>query len=76
MLFSHDIEFLLYKIRRLSLEDIMATTGISKSRGDILLGALITLNSIISYLQSSKILISKYTIREGIINDYMKFKCL
>ena len=76
VLFSHDIEFLLYKIRRLSLEDIMATTGISKSRGDILLGALITLNSIISYLQSSKLLISKYTIREGIINDYMKFKCL
>ena len=72
VLFSHDIEFLLYKFRRLSLQDIMATTGISQSRGDILLGALITLNSIISYLQSSKIIISKYTIRDGIINDYIK----
>ena len=56
----------------MSLQDIMATTGISQSRGDILLGALITLNSIISYLQSSKIIISKYTIRDGIINDYIK----
>ena len=52
----------------------MANTGISQSRGDILLGALITLNSIISYLQSSKIIISKYTIRDGIINDYIKKK--
>lgn len=71
-LIHNDIYLLLQKIRTMSLEDIMCTTGISKSRGDILLGSLILLNSLISYLQSSKIIISKYTIREGIIKDYKK----
>lgn len=68
----NDIEILLKKISHLSLEEIVNNTGISKSRGDILLGALIILNSLISYFQSSKIIISKFTIREGIINDYVK----
>lgn len=67
-----DIESILEKIRNMSLEEIIYTTGISKSRGDILLGALLILNSLVLYLQSSKIIISKYTIREGIINDYIK----
>ena len=71
-LFSHDLEFLIHKITPLSLDEITSTTGLSKTRGDILLGALLTLNSIISYLQSPKIIISKYTIREGILNYYMK----
>ena len=71
-LYKKDIESLLQKISKLSLEEIISTTGLSKTRGDILLGALITLNSIITYLNCSKIIISKYTIREGIINDYMK----
>lgn len=66
-----DINLLLQKISDLSLEEIISSTGISKTRGDILLGALITLNSIILYLQSSKVIISKYTIREGIINHYI-----
>lgn len=70
-LFYKDIEVLLQKISSMSLEEVIYTTGISKSRGDILLGALVILNSIILYLQSSKIIISKYTIREGIINDYI-----
>ena len=56
----------------MSLEEIIYTTGISKSRGDILLGALIILHSLISYLQSTKVIISKFTIREGIIKDYIK----
>lgn len=71
-LFYDDINLLLEKISIMSLEEIICSTGISKTRGDILLGALITLNSIVSYLQSSKIIISKYTIREGIINHYIK----
>lgn len=73
-LFNSDIETLLEKISKMSLDEIIHTTGISKSRADILLGALIILNSILSYLKSSKIIISKYTIREGIINDYIKSK--
>lgn len=68
----NDINILLKKISTMSLEEIISTTGISKSRGDILLGALVLLNSLILYLQSSKIIISKFTIREGIINDYIK----
>ena len=71
-LFHDDIDLLLQKISTMSLEDIISTTGISKSRGDILLGALLILNSLVLYLQSSKIIISKYTIREGIIKDYIK----
>lgn len=71
-LFSYDIEFLLNKINTMTLNEIIYTVGISKSRADILLGALIILESIICYLQSSKIIISKYTIREGIIIDHIK----
>lgn len=71
-LLNNDIDLLLQKIRIMSLEDIMYTTGISKTRGDILLGALILLNSLLLHLQSSKIIISKYTIREGIIKYYIK----
>ena len=71
-LFNKDIDYLLHKISKLTLEEVIYSTGISKTRGDILVGALVTLNSIISYLQSSKIIISKYTIREGIIRDYIK----
>ena len=68
----NDIEILLKKISPMSLEEIVSTTGISKSRGDILLGALIILSSLTSYFHSTKIIISKFTIREGIINDYVK----
>lgn len=71
-LFSYDIEFLLNKINTMTLNEIIYTVGISKSRADILLGALVILESIICYLQSSKIIISKYTIREGIIIDHIK----
>lgn len=71
-LFYNDIEVLLQKVSDMSLEEIIYTTGISKSRGDILLGALIILHSLISYLQSTKVIISKFTIREGIIKDYIK----
>ena len=68
----NDIEVLLQKVSDMSLGEIIYTTGISKSRGDILLGALIILHSLISYLQSTKVIISKFTIREGIIKDYIK----
>ncbi|WP_434799094.1 Ppx/GppA phosphatase family protein [Terrisporobacter vanillatitrophus] len=68
----NDIDVLLEKISTMSLDEIVSTTGISKSRGDILLGALVLINSLILYLQSPKIIISKYTIREGIINNYIK----
>lgn len=68
----NDIYLLLQEISSMSLEETIYSTGISKTRGDILLGGLVTLNSIMSYLQSPKIIISKYTIREGIINDYIK----
>lgn len=71
-LFCDDIQILLQRISSMSLEEIIYTTGVSKTRGDILLGALIILNSLVSYLQSPKIIISKYTIREGILNDYIK----
>ncbi len=71
-LFRDDIETLLHEFSKLSLEEIIYTTGLSQSRSDILLGALVTLNSLITYMESEKIIISKYTIREGIINDYMK----
>lgn len=71
-LFNEDIESLLNSFCNLSLEEVIYTTGLSKSRSDILLAALVTIHSIISYMNSSKIIISKYTIREGIINDYIK----
>lgn len=71
-LYYNDINNLLERISTMSLDELIYTTGISKSRGDILLGALIILKSILLYLQSPKIIISKYTIREGIINDYIK----
>ena len=71
-LFNEDIESLLNSFCNLSLEEVIYTTGLSKSRSDILLAALVTIHSIISYMNSSKIIISKYTIREGIINDYIR----
>ena len=70
-LYSNDIDLLLNKFSALTLEDIIATTGISKTRGDILLGALIIISSILTYLNSSKIIISKYTIREGLVKNYI-----
>ena len=70
-LYSEDIEYLLNKINKLSLEEMIKVTGATRTRCDILLGALVTLNSIVTYLSSSKVVISKYTIREGILQYFM-----
>lgn len=70
-LYSNDIDSLLDTFATLKLKEIMLRADISKTRGDVLLGALILISSILKYLNSSKIIISKYTIREGLLKNYI-----
>ncbi len=70
-LFYKDINHLLQVVMNLSIDEITSDMDISKNRADILIAALVVLHSITLYLQTSKIIISKYTIREGIVVDYV-----
>lgn len=70
-LYSNDIDSLLDTFAILTLKETMFRADISKTRGDVLLGALILISSILKYLNSSKIIISKYTIREGLLKNYI-----
>lgn len=70
-LYSNDIDSLLDTFAILTLKETMFRADISKTRGDVLIGALILISSILKYLNSSKIIISKYTIREGLLKNYI-----
>ncbi|MEG0856722.1 MAG: hypothetical protein RSG52_09590 [Terrisporobacter sp.] len=70
-LYNKSIENLLNEINKMTVEEILSSTGVSKTRGDILLGALLIINTILNYLESSSLYISKYTIRDGILAEYI-----
>lgn len=70
-IYQKDIKSLLKQIENLNVDEIANTTGISKTRADILLAALLIVNNILNILPSSKIIISQYTIRDGIIKEYI-----
>lgn len=72
ILSKNDINSLLCKVQNLTIDEILSSTGVSKTRGDILLGALLLTNSIFEFFKCPSMIISKYTIRDGIIKEYIK----
>lgn len=70
-LFNDDVKKLLNKVVKMNVSDISKSMELPKTRSDILIGALLLVNSIFTYLNSPKLIISQYTIRDGIIKEYI-----
>ena len=51
----------------LSLKDRLGVKGITKERADIVLGCLMTIRALMSYIDSKELVINRYGIRQGLI---------
>lgn len=66
-----DFQFVYDMLKNTDLESRKKINGISKSRTDIIVGGLAILNAIISAVSPSKLVISGFGLREGILYEHI-----
>lgn len=66
-----DFHFIYKMVKDVDLESRKQIDGLSKNRADIMVGGLTILNTIISMISPSNLVISGFGLREGILYDYL-----
>lgn len=66
-----DYQFIYNMLKNTDLESRKKISGVSKNRNDIIVGGLAILNAIISAISPSKLVISGFGLREGILYEHI-----
>lgn len=67
----HQLEEMYQILAPLTLKERLNLKGLSKERGDIIVGCLMTIKVLFDYLDSKSLIINRYGIRQGIIYNQL-----